>query len=119
MSDQPSFFSEIKQMLVDYFEAKIQLYKIGAYEKIAKITALLFSSIIITLLGIFLLLFLSISGGFYFGGLLSNNALGFLIIFGIYLVLFIVIVLFRKKLLEKYIMDKVIEQLFEKEENDQ
>ncbi|MDO9187897.1 MAG: phage holin family protein [Bacteroidia bacterium] len=119
MSDQPSFFSEIKQMLVDYFEAKIQLYKIGAYEKIAKITAVLFSSIIIALLGFFLLLFLSISGGFYFGGLLNNNALGFLLIFGIYLILFVILILFRKKLLEKHIMNKVIEQLFEKEENDQ
>lgn len=118
MNEQPSFFSEIKQMVTDYFETKVQLYKIGAYEKIAKAIAVLFSSIVITLFGCFLLFFLSISGGFYFGGLLNNNALGFLIIFGIYLILFLIVILFRKKLLEKYIIDKVIEQLFEKEEND-
>lgn len=118
MSDQPSFFSELKQLVIDYFEARIQLLKIGAYEKIAKITAVLFSSLIIALLGFFLLFFLSISGGFYFGRLLNDNALGFLIIFGIYLILFVFIILFRKKLLEKFIIDKVIEQLFENEEND-
>lgn len=118
MNEPSSFFSEIKQLVIDYFEAKIQLYKIGVYEKIAKVTAVLFSSIIIALLGFFLLFFLSLSGGFYFGGLLNNNALGFLIVFGIYLILFIIIILFRKKLLEKYFIDKVIEQLFEKEEND-
>ncbi len=118
MTEPSSFFSELKQLVIDYFEAKIQLYKIGAYEKIAKVTAVFFSSLIIALLGFFLLFFLSISGGFYFGALLNNNALGFLIIFGIYLILFVFVIRFRKKLLEKYITDKVIEQLFEKEEND-
>ncbi len=118
MSEQTSFFTELKQLVIDYFETKIQLYKIGAYEKIAKVTAVLFSSIIIAMLGFCLMFFLSISVGFYFGELLNNNALGFLIVFGIYLLMFVIIIVFRKKLLEKYIVDKVIEKLFEKEEND-
>ncbi len=118
MSGQTSFFAELKQIAAAYFEAKIQLYKIAAYEKTAKITAVLFSSIIIALLGFFLLFFLSISGGFYFGSLLNNNALGFLIIFGIYVIVLVIIILFRKRLLENYITDKVIEQLFEEEKND-
>jgi len=118
MSDQPSFFEELKQIIIAYFEAKIQLYKIGAYEKIAKVTAVLFSSIIIALLSFFMLFFLSLSGGFYFGTLLNSNALGFLIIFGIYIILFIIVLMNRKKWLEKYVTDKVIEQLFDKEDND-
>jgi len=118
MSEQPSFFQELKQLVIDYFEAKIQLYKIGAYEKIAAVTAVFFSSIIILLFGSFLLFFFCICLGFYIGELLNSNALGFLIVFGIYLLLFIMIILFRKKLLEKFIVDKVIESLFEKKEND-
>jgi uncharacterized membrane protein len=118
MNEQNSIFSELKQLVIDYVESKIQLYRIGIYEKLAKIAAVLFSTLIITLLGFFLLLFLSMCGGFYFGGLLNSNALGFLLIFGIYFILFLVIIVFRKKLLEKYINDKVIEHLFEKEEND-
>ena len=118
MSQEPSFFDELKQIIIAYFEAKIQLYKIGAYEKIAKVTATLFSSIVITLLCFFMLFFLSISGGFFFGGLLNSNGLGFLIIFGIYVILLIFVIIYRKRLLEKYITDKVIEQLFEKGEDD-
>ena len=118
MNEQPSFFEELKLIIISYLESKVQLYKIGAYEKVAKVTAVLFSSMVVALLGFFLLFFLSISGGFFFGTLLNSNTLGFLIIFGIYLILFIFIVIYRKKLLEKYITDKVIEQLFEKEEND-
>lgn len=118
MEDRVSFFAEVKQLIADYLEARLKLLKIGAYEKIAKVTAVLFSSIIITLLGFFLLFFLSISAGFYLGMLLNSNALGFLIIFGIYLILFIIIFVFRKKLLEKFIVDKVIKRLFEREEHD-
>ena len=96
MSDQPSFFAELKQVVIDYVEAKIQLYKIGTYEKIARVTAVLFSSFIIALLIFFLLFFLSISVGFFFGKLLNSDALGFLIIFGAYLILLVIVVVFRK-----------------------
>lgn len=119
MSEQPSFFAEFKQLITDYLEARIELLKITVYEKIAKITAVFFSSIIIALLVFFLIFFLSISAGFYFGSALNNNALGFLIVFGIYLILLFLILIFRKKLLEKYITDKVIESLFEKEEGNE
>ena len=119
MSQEPSFFEELKQLVIAYFEAKVQLYKIGAYEKIAKVTAVLFSSIVITILVFFLLFFLSISGGYYFASLLNSNALGFLIIFGIYVLLLLVVIFNRKKLLEKYIADNVIEQLFDKDGDEQ
>ena len=118
MSEQPSFFKDLKKIILDYFEAKLKLYKIGAYEKIAKITAVLFSSIVIVLLSFFLLFFLSICGGFFFAELLHSNALGFLIICGIYFILLILLIIFRKRILEKYITDKVIEQLMEQEEHD-
>jgi hypothetical protein len=96
----------------------LKLYKIGAFEKLAKVFAVLFSSIIIVLLVFFMLLFISITGGFYFGELLKSNALGFLIVFGFYFVLLVVVIAFRKKILQKYIADKIIEQLFEEEKND-
>ncbi len=118
MSEQPSFFEELKQIIIAYFEAKVQLYRISAYEKVAKVMAVLFSSIVITILIFFLLFFLSISGGFYFAALLNSNALGFLIIFGLYVILLIFVIIYKKTILEKYITNKVIEQLFEKEDNE-
>lgn len=114
MSDL-SFFTELKQLITDYFEARVALLKINVYEKIARVTAVLFSSIIIALVVFFLVFFLSISGGFYLGSLFKSNALGFLIIFGIYFILFVLLLVYRNKVLKKYILDKVIESLFEKE----
>lgn len=119
MNEKPSFFNESKQLISDYVEARIELFKITAYEKIAKVSAVLFSSLVIALAGFFVLLFLSISGGLYLGSLLHNNSLGFLIVAGIYILLLLFVIIFRKKLLEKQITDKVIEQLFKNEDNDE
>jgi hypothetical protein len=44
MSEQPSFFAELKKLIIEYFETKLKLLKITTYEKIAKITAVLGSS---------------------------------------------------------------------------
>ena len=118
MNDQHSFLGDLKQVVTEYLEAKAQLVKISAFEKIAKVIATLFSSIVVALVVFFLLLFLSISGGFFFGSLLNNIALGFLIVVGFYFILLILIIVFKKNMLERYIIDKVVEQLFEKEDND-
>jgi hypothetical protein len=118
MSDEPSFLNDLKQGVIDYLEAKAQLVRITAYEKIAKVTAILFSSIVVVLTAFFLLFFLSISGGFFFGNLFHSNSLGFLTIVGIYLILLVLIIVFKKNILEKYIIDTVIKQLFEKEDNE-
>ncbi len=118
MGNQSSFFEELKQIIIDYFKSNVKLYKLNAYEKVAKVMAILFSSIIITILIFFLLFFLSISAGFYFATIFKSNALGFLMIFGFYVILLIVVIIFRKRILEKFITDKVIEQLFEEGENE-
>jgi len=116
MSEQPSFFAELKELIIEYFESKLKLLKIGAYEKIAKVSAVLFSSILIAFTIVFMFFFLNISGGFFFGELLHSNAYGFLVMFGIYFTVFLFLILFRKKLVEKFITNKIIQKLFEKEE---
>jgi len=115
MSEQPSLFAELKQFIIEYFESKLKLFKIAVCEKTAKATAVLVSSILIALTIVFMFFFLNISGGFFFGELLDSNAYGFLVIFGIYFILFLLLILFRKKLVEKFIINKIIQKLFEKE----
>jgi hypothetical protein len=115
MSEQPSFFAELKQLIIEYLESKLKLLKIAAYEKIAKVTAVVFSSILIAFSIFFMFFFLNIAGGFFFGELLNSNAYGFLVMFGIYFTIFLLLVLFRKKLVEKFIINKIIQKLFEKE----
>jgi|WetSurMetagenome_2_1015567.scaffolds.fasta_scaffold1619797_1 hypothetical protein len=118
MTEQQSFFAELKQLIIEYFESKLKLLKIGAYEKLAKITAVLVSSFLVAIVVLFMFFFLNIAGGFFFGELLHSNAYGFLVMFGIYFIVFLLLILFRKNLLEKFIINKIIQKLFEKELND-
>lgn len=119
MSDQPGVFSELKQLIADYLDARYNLFKLETYEKIAKVTAVLFSSVVVALLAFFLLFFLSLSAGFYFGSLFNSLALGFLLVSGIYVILFLVVMLRRKEFFENFIIERIIGILMRKEDEDE
>jgi hypothetical protein len=115
---EPDFFQDLKILITDYLTARIKLLKFEVFEKTAKITATLFSSFVIAMLAFFLLFFLSIALGFYFGAVLGSNGTGFLMVTGLYLIMLIPFIIFRKSLIEKLIINRLIEQLTEKEEEE-
>jgi hypothetical protein len=112
------FFQDLKVLMTDYLTAKLKLFKLEVYEKTAKITATLFSSLVIAMLASLMLFFLSIALGFYFGSVLDSYGTGFMVVTGLYLLLLVPFILFRKSLIEKFIVNRLIEQLNEKEEDD-
>ena len=105
-------------MVADYFSAKIQLLKYDIYEKSAKLSATLFSSLVIAMLASMMLLFLSLALGFYLGSVFDSYGTGFLVVTGIYLAILLPFILFRKSWIEKTIINRIIEQLTEKEEDE-
>jgi hypothetical protein len=118
MNEDQNTFSEMKQLITDYFDARFKLIKLETFEKIAKVTAALFSSLVIALLAFFLLFFLSLSAGFYLGVIFGSNALGFLTVTGFYLILF-AILLGKKEFLENFIIERIIGELTQKEAEDE
>ena len=115
--DKEHFFKEIKDLFVDYLQNRLELTRITAYEKTAKVVALLFSVILLTFVLFFTVLFVSLFAGFYFSRLFNSMYYGFAVIAGFYLVSFIVLLNYRKALIEKYITNAVIRILF-KEKNE-
>lgn len=119
MEREPAdFFQELKILVADYLAARLKLIKYEIYEKTAKIAASLFSALVIVLLVMIVLLFSSISLGFYLGALFENTGTGFLAVTGLYLILLVPFIFFRKKWIEKIIVNRVIDQLTEKEEEE-
>ena len=112
------FFQELKVLVADYLSARIRLIRFEIFEKTAKISALLFSSLVIAMLGSMILFFLSIALGFYLGSLFNSYGTGFLVVTGFYVVLLLPFILFRKNWIEKTIVNKIIDQLMEKEEDE-
>lgn len=117
-NEKNDFFLELKGMVADYLSARLLLLKYEFYEKSAKIAALLFSSLVIALLASMMLLFLSLAMGFYLGSLLNSLGTGFLLVTCFYFLLLLPFILFRKKWIEKAIINTVIKQLTEKEEDE-
>jgi hypothetical protein len=119
MNPQPDFFSELKILITDYFDARINLFKLEAFEKTAKVTAALFSLMVMALLAFFLLFFMSMSAGFYLGNLFGSMGLGFLAVTGFYLLLFALVLFKRKAWIENKVVDTIIEELTRKEDNNE
>jgi len=116
--EHDQFFQEVKQMVADYLSARIQLLKYDIYEKSAKLSATLFSSLVIAMLASMMLLFLSLALGFYLGSVFDSYGAGFLVVTGIYLAMLLPFILLRKSWIEKTIINRIIEQLTEKEEDE-
>jgi hypothetical protein len=115
---EQDFFQDLKILVTDYLAARLKLVKYEIFEKTAKITASLFSSFVIAMLAFFMLFFLSIALGFYFGALFESYGTGFLIVTGLYLIILIPFIIFRKGLIERLIINRMIEQLTENEEEE-
>lgn len=114
MDTEKDFFEESKQKMTEYVQDRLLLLKLEAVEKGSKLVAAMFSILIIALFAFFVLLFLSITAGYFFGEMLHHLSWGFGIVAGIYIALLSVVIVFRDKLLNKRIVDMVIAIVFEK-----
>jgi len=119
MNEKSPVINELKQLITEYFDARLKLIKLETFEKIAKVTAVLFSSLVVALLAFFLLFFLSMSAGFYLGKIFDSLALGFLAVTGLYLILFVFVLLMKKDLLEEFLIERIIGELTRKEGDDE
>ena len=120
MEEQQNFFAESKIALEKYITDRILLLKLQSAEKISKLVALMFTGFLTGLLTFFVLLFLSIMGGYFFASLTGSMYLGFGIVGAIYLILLIVLLTLGKNFLSKFVTNLVIKIFFDQktDEND-
>jgi len=116
--DREKFFSDLKDLIIEYITNKLEIAKLTAYEKIAKIVGVIFSSIVILFIGFITVLFTGLMGGFYFSNLFANTFYGFGIIAAFFILLFLVLLLFRKEILQNTVANIVIRILFEDKKNE-
>jgi hypothetical protein len=92
--------------------------KLQTADKAARLAGLLFTGLTLALFSFFVLLFISMMGGYLFASLTGSLYLGFGIIAAFYLLLLLLIIKFRKTLIEKWVGDAIIGVFFEKEMED-
>jgi len=107
-------------LFTKYVDERILLLKIQAAEKAGKLTSALITLAVVALFTFFILLFVSIMGGYYFAEVTGSTFYGFSIIAGIYVVLLLLFLVLHKHILSRRIINMVIRIFFEKShvEND-
>ena len=114
-----NFFTDTIDLIKQYISDRITLIKLQSIEKASTLAASIASGITLALLGLFFLIFLSITLGFLFASWLDSNTAGFGIVAGIYLLLIIIIVVFGKKIFGNLITKKIIQNSFKKKDGKQ
>ena len=106
-------FAELKEDISTYVELRLELLKLNTYERVAKTMAVFSYGIVLVLLAFFAILFL----GFFLGELLGSMALGFVLVVGMYLLLFGITMFFKRKITSK-VMNEIITAMMSKDEKD-
>lgn len=114
MQTKVNVFTESFKSAQDYLHQRMQLIKLQVIEKVSSLIASIVAGVLIALLGFFILLSLSIMGGFYFAELTGSNYIGFGIMTGVYVVLLLIVFALRKKVIGKSIINSVIKLMLDK-----
>ncbi|MFK7808201.1 MAG: phage holin family protein [Saprospiraceae bacterium] len=94
-----------------YVEQKGDYYKLEAAKKMAQSTSQVATSLIVGFFGMLVVLFLSLSVGFFLGNLWGSYGLAFLLITGIYALAAALVYYFRTSLITNPIVKMIISNL--------
>ena len=101
---QPSnfgdFYEENKSLVNDYLETRINLIKLQSLRSLSRILSVLIILFITSSLLLFILLFLGMSFAWWIAALTESNTIGFLSAAGLFLVLAVVVIIFRKPMFQ-------------------
>jgi len=103
-------------LIKKYFDNRIKLVKIELVSISANVIAGLVSSFMILLMITFIILMLSISLAFWMASIFDSNAIGFLIVGGIYILMFFIYLAFSKDYIDTKVKDKIVNHAFKAEE---
>lgn len=112
-NDLGDFLSATAEQAKEYVEAERQYLILGICEKVGKAAGSALSQLLSTLAILMVLLFASVALALWIGTMLASNILGFLIVSGIYLVVFLIIHYVARKALRVSVMLNVINSLYD------
>ncbi len=113
MEETSAKIEELTDNVKEYINTRIELMKLKVSAKLAVILSNAMSRIILILFLFMFIMFISITAGFWLSKLTGGYASGFLILSGIYLLLFILFFIFRKHIIIEPMKDKIIKQIFD------
>jgi pilus assembly protein TadC len=103
-----SFFSENKKLVTDYIETRIALLRLQSVRMLSKSGGTLIWAVIAILFIFIILIFTGLVLGFWFSDLTGSYIKGFALATLVFVVLFLLITIFRKTLFVDPMIKKII-----------
>lgn len=116
MEEKTRIESALKH-LNDYFETRWKLFILNSSDKASDIISSIASVFLIALSMMFVLLFLSISTALWIGYSYGNTSLGFLYVGLFYLVVTIILFIFRHALIKIPVINKLLNAIYSDEKD--
>ncbi len=113
MEDLKTKAERISSQAKDYIDTLFKLTSAKITQKIVQRSAVLIAGLILTFFVVLTILFLSIGLGFWLGDILHNRIYGFLLVGGMYFILVIILLLFRKKILLPFLRNLIVRILYD------
>ena len=111
-SKSPSFFTQYKERIEQYVQNRLRLIQLQLTQKLAEVSSSLAWWLLMGMVVFFLMMSLSIMLGYYFAQLTGSVPLGFACLSGIYLVMVLLLLAFRKPIRKK-VKDSVIQSMLD------
>ncbi len=111
-----AFAERLKEQLTEYVELRVDLFKATSVDKLSKAAGQMITALVIMVLVFFTILFSSLVAGFYFSEWLGSLLKGFGLVALGYVLLLIVVVLFRKRIIQIPVVNAIITLMYEDDE---
>ena len=115
MKEDVNYLRDIKQKVKQYAQMRILLFRLQATEKISQIASTVITVAVSALIGFFLLVFGSITAGYWLADITGSLTAGFGIVALFYLIVFLFILFFLRKILQNFFINKIIQLLHKKD----
>lgn len=106
---------ETIEYLKIYAQQQIDIVKLDAVEKSAKLGSSIITALIVSVVGLVAILFLTIAVALFLGQILENPALGFLIVSSLFAIISALSYLFRKSLITSPLVSYFISKIYEED----
>lgn len=111
------YFTESKNVVSNYLEARWKLTRLHATGKLAHALGVFLAIIVASMLGFFVVLFLGLLLAYWISDMTHSFTTGFAITALIFIILFIMVLAFRKKLIQNPLANILIRELAEEIED--
>jgi len=101
----------------DYLDTFYKLNLVKATKKASDLASNVVNSILIFFTTFCIILFASIAAAWWLGDVLESPALGFLSVAGFYLLVFLILLMMRKKIISPFIRNSLIKKIYEEKNN--